>query len=100
MFSGGLGGSVLISKHLITAYVPFLPLSREFVRRCILDVLAAKGHNHSSETVDEVVEEVMNELNFYPRKGESYFSESGCKRVQEKVDFVIISVSSRKKAEL
>ncbi|KAK7096990.1 torsin-1A-like isoform X2 [Littorina saxatilis] len=88
---GGLWHSELISKHLVTAFLPFLPLERTFVRQCIRDQLVLKRHYPSLEEIPEViVEEVMQELSFYPEK-EQLFSVTGCKRVPEKVDLVMLS---------
>lgn len=78
---GGFHKSQLIDKHLVTAYVPFLPLLKRHVKMCII-VELQKRHKKANE---HWIEEILNELHFV--KG---FSESGCKRIQEKVAFIIV----------
>ncbi|XP_046369886.2 torsin-1A-like [Haliotis rufescens] len=80
----GLWHSELISKHMITAYIPFLPLEKSHVRRCIKDSMVAKGYVLTDDRVESVVEE----LTFWP-ESEQVFSVTGCKRVAEKVDYVM-----------
>ena len=59
------------------------------MRQCVKDMLLMRRHYSSPEKVpEEVVEEVMAELTFYPEK-EQLFSVTGCKRVSEKVDYVM-----------
>ena len=93
-FSAGLWHSELISKHLVTAFIPFLPLERKYVRQCIRDVLAMRQYYRSHEAViteeevEEQVEKVMAELTFYPEEVQ-LFSVTGCKRVAEKIDYVM-----------
>ena len=90
-FSEGLWHSELIGNHLITAYLPFMPLERKHVRQCVLDSLVTKRYYHTAQSVPKaVVDEVMQELAFYP-PDEQLFSVTGCKRVAEKVDFVMQS---------
>ncbi|KAL8570280.1 hypothetical protein ACOMHN_011302 [Nucella lapillus] len=86
---GGLWHSEIVSKHLITAYIPFLPLEREHVRQCIRDSMVMKKHYKSHRKVpNSKVQGVLAEMTFYPEK-EQLFSVSGCKRVAEKVDYVL-----------
>ncbi|XP_076467526.1 torsin-1A-like [Babylonia areolata] len=87
---GGLWHSELISKHLVTAFIPYLPLERRHVRECVRDTLVQRQHYKSRGQVpDDVVRKVMAELTFYPEK-EQLFSVTGCKRVAEKVDYVML----------
>ncbi|CAH8550326.1 unnamed protein product [Heterobilharzia americana] len=81
---GGLQYSELISKHLITAVVPFLPLQPTHVRKCIQD--AARKRNVTFS--EDMVQFVMDELEWAP-EGSNFFSVSGCKRVYEKVGFYV-----------
>ncbi|XP_041358406.1 torsin-1A-like [Gigantopelta aegis] len=79
----GLWHSNLITKHLITAFIPFLFLTRKHVIECIKDD-CRKKHYFISE---DLINNVMEEMRFYPE--DTYaFSVYGCKRVSEKVDYV------------
>lgn len=83
--------SELITKNLITAYIPFLPLERRHVKECILDVLVQKGYIISRQEGNEkasLVNKIADELTYYPND-EKIYSTTGCKRVAEKVDFVL-----------
>lgn len=93
---GGLWHSELISKHLVTAFIPFLPLPKKNIRQCIRDTIYAKGYypdhmdrSKNSDWLEKKIDEVMDELTFYPEQ-EQLFSVTGCKRVAEKVDFVML----------
>ncbi|CAH8849067.1 unnamed protein product [Trichobilharzia szidati] len=81
---GGLQYSELITKHLITAVVPFLPLQPTHVRSCIKDVAKKRNVTFS----EDMVQFVLDELEWAP-EGSKFFSVSGCKRVYEKVGFYI-----------
>lgn len=81
---GGLWHSELLQKNLISAFVPFLPLEQGHVKKCIRDDLRRKNH-----TVNEnIVDKVLDEMQFFPEELQIY-STTGCKRVSEKVNFVI-----------
>ncbi|KAK6173453.1 hypothetical protein SNE40_016899 [Patella caerulea] len=88
----GLWHSELISKHLVTAFLPFLPLEKTHVRECIKDTLVSRGYYNLSQhkIPEEIILEVLDELTFFP-EGEELFSVTGCKRVAEKVDYVMTS---------
>ncbi|XP_074650311.1 torsin-1A-like [Tubulanus polymorphus] len=85
---GGLWHSSLISKNLINAFIPFLPLERIHVKMCIKDDLLSKGHRHPSE---ELISSIADEMHYFPKEVKLY-STSGCKRVTEKVDYVMEEV--------
>ncbi|RUS86823.1 hypothetical protein EGW08_005419 [Elysia chlorotica] len=88
----GLWHSQLISNHLITSFIPFLPLEKQHVRACIKDDIIKKYPLHfpnEHEVPEDYVDEVMQELKFYP-PAEQVFSVTGCKRVSEKVDYVMM----------
>ncbi|KAI1715245.1 torsin domain-containing protein [Ditylenchus destructor] len=80
---GGLKTSRLISRHLIDYFVPFLPLERKHVIMCFKDYLRSRGF----PTNPEEVEELANQLHFFP-KASPIYSVSGCKSVEQKVDFL------------
>lgn len=86
-YLGGLWHSELIQKHLITAFVPFLPLERKHVKMCIENVLVLKNITATTDLVNKVADELQ-----YSPGRTGLFSTSGCKRVEEKVDFVVFDV--------
>ncbi|XP_062596152.1 torsin-1A-like [Saccostrea cucullata] len=86
--SSGMYLCDLIIKHLITAYVPFLPLERKHVRECIKDFLVAKNYYKRDKIPDEIVYKISKQLSYYPADLE-VFSVTGCKRVPEKVDYMM-----------
>merc|ERR1719348_1427161 len=86
---GGLKRSSIVDHHLIDHFVPFLPLERTHVKKCVEDYLREKRivfgerdaggrvkHFRKKETV--FVEKVLDDLEF-----DSYnlYSVSGCKRI-------------------
>ncbi|KAI6184949.1 Torsin [Aphelenchoides bicaudatus] len=78
---GGLKKSELLNRHLIDAFVPFLPLERKHVRMCITDYMKSRGYKITDERVDAII----NELTFFPKEN-PIFSLSGCKPIAQKVD--------------
>lgn len=82
--AGGLWHSSLIEKNLISLFVPFLPLEREHVKLCIRDDLLSKNQS----VTDELINSVADTLQYEPQDN-PIFSKSGCKRVSQKVDFMI-----------
>ncbi|BFZ20291.1 hypothetical protein BsWGS_23330 [Bradybaena similaris] len=76
--------SSLSSTQLIDAFVPFLPLEVEHVIQCIKKDLVSKRFSTDAGTVKRVLEE----LSFFSL-GEVYLSQTGCKRVADKVDLVM-----------
>ncbi|XP_059141080.1 torsin-1A-like [Physella acuta] len=88
----GFWHSQLISQHLVTAFIPFLPLEKGHVKKCIRDALIAKKYYSNVRDIpDETVDLVLKELTFYPK--EQVYSSTGCKRVSEKVDLVMMDAS-------
>ena len=88
-FSGGFYHSDLLIRHMITAYVPFLPLERKHIRQCIKDYLLSKKYYKTYDDFSEKkVREIAEQLQYYPEE-EQLFSITGCKRVPEKTDYVM-----------
>lgn len=78
---GGFWHSELVKKDLIDVYVPFLPLEKKHVRKCIIAELRARNLRTDSTIVDRIA----NQLLYAPEEVE-LFSVSGCKKVNQKVD--------------
>ena len=87
-FKGGMYHSDIIYKHMITAYVPFLPMERRHIKECIKDVLVAQNYYKRKDIPEEDVRKIANQLNYFPAD-EEIFSVTGCKRVPEKVSYVM-----------
>jgi len=78
----------LITWQLISAHVPFLPLERGHVLRCIREEISSKDII-SRITIEKITQQVMSELPFKPSKEQPIFSSSGCKRIYEKVNLAL-----------
>lgn len=91
--AGGLWHASLINRHLVTFFVPFLPLERSHVRTCIerqLDLSLANEAFRYSLSKKEIIDRVLDMIEFSPPNSLLY-SVSGCKKVQQKLDFILES---------
>lgn len=84
---GGFYRSELIRHHLIDHYVPFLPLEKEHVEKCIL-VELRYHQGHLLLDANSVVTEVMDEILFGPKDVDLY-AVSGCKLISEKIAVIV-----------
>jgi len=77
---------MLVRNQLITDFIPFLPLSQENVMKCIGDVMIQlnMGNRHLRHK-----HEVLRDLEWIPDEQTPMFSRSGCKKVAEKVRFLM-----------
>ncbi|XP_071126413.1 torsin-1A-like isoform X3 [Mytilus edulis] len=67
--------SDLISHHLITAFVPFLPIEKEHVFDCIkLQLLAKRYYKDYMDIPVKTIEEIAEQLQFYPNETDKIFS--------------------------
>jgi hypothetical protein len=91
---GGLWHASLIQRHLVTFFVPFLPLERSHVRTCIhrqLDIAHENDKQAEYKLSDnDIVDRVLDLIEFSPPDSLLY-SVSGCKKVQQKLDFILES---------
>ncbi|KAM7415573.1 hypothetical protein PAMA_017878 [Pampus argenteus] len=85
--TSGFFHSKIIQKKLITRFVPFLPLSRRHVERCVLSELCQRGSCDRSDHSD-VVEAVAGDMNYTPDQGQ-YFATTGCKAVPARISFYL-----------
>jgi hypothetical protein len=81
---GGLWHSTLLEKNLVSALIPFLPMERQHVKRCIEDDL----RNKKKEVTEKIVNRVADMLQYYP-DDTKLFAKSGCKPVSQKVDLAL-----------
>lgn len=89
--AGGLWHASLINHHLVTFFVPFLPLERRHIRKCVerrLDLVMANDHSEYSITRDEIVDQVLDQIEFFPPDSLLY-SISGCKKVPQRLDYIL-----------
>lgn len=70
-------------------------MEKKHIRECIKDVLLArysKEFDAREKIPEELINEIAAELNYFP-EDTGLFSVTGCKRVPEKVDYVMIDYS-------
>lgn len=82
--AGGFFKSRIIQEKLITSLVPFLPLSRRHVERCVRSQLCSEGLCSRSD----VVEAVGGAITYTPVQGH-FFSSTGCKAVPAKINLFL-----------
>ncbi|KAK7081256.1 nuclear membrane organization [Halocaridina rubra] len=83
---GGLHNSALIQHSLVDHYVPFLPLERKHVEFCIRDEIRRRGYAENKDFVKKVADE----MTYFPPENK-LFSTTGCKRVAQKVAYLLAS---------
>lgn len=74
-----------VTEALVDFYVPFLPLERKHVKKCIRDYAQVK---YNVITDDKFLEKVADQLQYDPPDAQLY-SKTGCKRVHKKVDYFL-----------
>ena len=84
---GGLNGTELVNRAFIDRTVPFLPLEREHIKRCVVEYLRDKrGYpNPDKKPGQEFIEQVADEMTYLPEDTE-LFSRFGCRRVESIVN--------------
>ncbi|XP_076044652.1 torsin-1A-like isoform X2 [Oratosquilla oratoria] len=81
---GGLHHSELIHHSLVDHYIPFLPLERHHIELCAEDELARRNLRPQKDVIKKVADEMV----YFPAETK-LFSKTGCKRVAQKVSFLI-----------
>ena len=76
VLSRGFEHSSLIVRHIVSTFVPFLPLEQRHVKSCIKKELRRKGFSITKDKIDKVNKE-MYYLDI------KLYSKSRCKRVSE-----------------
>eukprot|EP00066_Takifugu_rubripes_P008496 XP_003974726.1 PREDICTED: prosalusin [Takifugu rubripes] len=82
--TSGFFNSSIIQQRLITRFVPFLPLCRHHVERCVRSQLCSQGLCSR----DDIVEAVGGAMTYTPFQGH-YFSSTGCKAVTAKINLFL-----------
>jgi hypothetical protein len=93
LYLGGLWHASLINRHLVTFFVPFLPLERAHVRTCIQRQLEKEHINNKYRykiSDNDIIDQVLDLIEFSPPDSLLY-SVSGCKKVRQKLDFILES---------
>jgi ATP-dependent Clp protease ATP-binding subunit ClpA len=80
----GLWQSKLVSNNLISAFIPFLPLEKVHVTKCIADALVVDRSLATFRLSQKLVDDVIKQMTFSPFE-EPVFSDMGCKRVAQKI---------------
>jgi hypothetical protein len=82
----------------VTFFVPFLPLEREHIRSCIqqqLEIILENDQYEYEYSEDDVINRVLNLIEFTSSSSSSLeYSQSGCKRVPQKLIYVFESIRS------
>ncbi len=94
---GGFQHASLIDRHLVTFFVPFLPLEREHIRSCIqqqLEIILENDQYEYEYSEDDVINRVLNLIEFTSSSSSLEYSQSGCKRVPQKLVYVFESIRS------
>ncbi|XP_017470642.1 PREDICTED: torsin-like protein [Rhagoletis zephyria] len=77
---GGLKKAGLIEKHVIDHYLPFLPLEKQHVLKCIAAEFKKWGRNPKEGVIESLLQDVIT----YDRE-HGLFATSGCKTIEKKV---------------
>ncbi|KAL7669862.1 hypothetical protein ACOME3_004809 [Neoechinorhynchus agilis] len=99
--AGGLWHTELIQRDLLTFIIPFLPLERDHLKQCIVDYLLVRNYTHlfkSPAQQSNFILDVLDEIIFVPEKLH-LFSSSGCKRVPQRVEYLIMDVEKERHFE-
>ena len=70
-------GTTFVSRNLVDAYIPFLPLERKHVKECVHAIM----RNISAKFDEEFVDNIVNSVPYFPESN-PLFSVSGCKRLE------------------
>ncbi|CAF1092029.1 unnamed protein product [Rotaria sp. Silwood1] len=93
---GGLQSASLIDRHLVTFFVPFLPLERIHIHGCIkrqLQIILDNDEYEYELSEDDIINYVLNLIEFISSSFSSLeYSVSGCKKVQQKLHYIFESL--------
>jgi len=76
--------NALTDLNIPVKMVPFLPLTRDHLRRCAIKVANEQGMNISDEQLDTILDQVH-----YFSKDLPVFAKTGCKQISAKVDLMV-----------
>jgi len=99
---GGLQKADMIEKNLIDVFVPFLPLEKSHVKKCIRREYERQLENRRRQNLDrpetdqivvgdyteQDLDDLTEKMTYWP-PGSKLFSTSGCKRVANLVSFAL-----------
>ena len=75
---GAFKNSEFVSRGVIDAYIPFLPLEKNHVKKCIERAIQARGYKTKLSMVLRVLNEIV-----WISNGIEMFAFSGCKRIEQ-----------------
>ena len=70
-------GTEFVAQNLVDAYIPFLPLERQHVRKCVYAIMRQKHINFDEHFVDSIMTSILYFPDTYP-----LFASAGCKRIE------------------
>lgn len=82
---GGLKKTTMIESHVIDHYIPFLPMEKAHVVKC----LEAEFHRWSRQPDKSIIDDILATSISYDRN-HGLFAISGCKTLEKKVSMAII----------
>lgn len=74
----------MLRENLINRIVPFLPLERIHIEKCIIAALEERGLTSS----DDIIRAVIDRLTFFP-SSTNIFCKTGCRKVETQLDLLI-----------
>ena len=95
---GGLWHASLINRHLVTFFIPFLPLERVHIRECTQRqlTLARQSDEYEYKLSDnDIINRVLDLIEYSPPDTLLY-SVSGCKKVEQKLGFILEGIRSKR----
>ncbi|CAF0787927.1 unnamed protein product [Brachionus calyciflorus] len=92
----GLYHAAIIESHLIDSYIPFLPLEKIHVRKCVRTEIIKFIYTDLYETdhLEEDIDDIVDQMSY-----DGKFSSSGCKRVSNLVRNLILDKQYKLKNE-
>lgn len=75
---GAFKESAILEGHLVSLFLPYLPLEKDHIMLCIIDEIKRQNIGFVS---NEEMTDILNEMEYYNDR----FSTSGCKRVSDRV---------------
>ncbi|EDV45827.1 uncharacterized protein Dere_GG18527 [Drosophila erecta] len=85
---GGLRRTTMIESHVIDHYIPFLPMEKGHVVKCLEAEFYRLNHNPERTENQKIIEDIISSSISYDRT-HGLFAISGCKTLEKKVSMAI-----------
>ena len=76
--AGAFKNSEFVSREVVDAYIPFLPLEKNHVKKCILRAIEQRDYEPDLSMVLGILDDIV-----WISNGVEMFAESGCKRIEQ-----------------